>query len=54
MTGNPVPRRALVRGDTGQQYAFRISHAGALLAEGRAAVMLAAPSARMDHHEDTA
>jgi predicted hotdog family 3-hydroxylacyl-ACP dehydratase len=30
----------LVLGDTGQQYAFRISHGGALLAEGRAAVML--------------
>ena len=33
--------RALVQGDTGQQYAFRITHAGSLLAEGRAAVMLA-------------
>ena len=33
--------RALVQGDTGQQYAFRISHAGILLAEGRAAVVLA-------------
>ncbi len=33
--------RALVQGDTGQQYAFRISHAGTLLAEGRAAVVLA-------------
>ena len=28
-----------------QQYAFRIRHAGTLLAEGRAAVMLAAPGA---------
>ncbi|HVI24867.1 MAG TPA: phosphotransferase [Xanthomonadaceae bacterium] len=33
--------RALVQGETGQQYAFRISHAGILLAEGRAAVVLA-------------
>jgi predicted hotdog family 3-hydroxylacyl-ACP dehydratase len=32
--------RALVIGDSGQQYAFRIIHAGVLLAEGRAAVML--------------
>jgi predicted hotdog family 3-hydroxylacyl-ACP dehydratase len=32
--------QALVVADTGQQYAFRITHAGALLAEGRAAVML--------------
>ena len=31
---------ALVVGETGQQYAFRITHAGALVAEGRAAVML--------------
>lgn len=31
---------ALVVGDGGQQYAFRITHAGMLLAEGRAAVML--------------
>jgi predicted hotdog family 3-hydroxylacyl-ACP dehydratase len=30
----------LARSDTAQQYAFRISHAGMLLAEGRAAVML--------------
>ena len=30
----------LVRGDGAQQYAFRITHAGTLLAEGRAAVML--------------
>ena len=30
----------LVQGDAGQQYAFRISHAGTLLAEGRAAVVL--------------
>ena len=30
----------LVSGDTAQQYAFRITHAGTLLAEGRAAVML--------------
>ncbi|MGN6112562.1 MAG: phosphotransferase [Luteimonas sp.] len=29
----------LVDGDAGWQYAFRISHAGELLAEGRAAVM---------------
>jgi len=32
--------QALVVGDSGQQYAFRITHAGTLLAEGRAAVML--------------
>ena len=32
--------QALVVGETGQQYAFRITHAGALLGEGRAAVML--------------
>jgi predicted hotdog family 3-hydroxylacyl-ACP dehydratase len=32
--------RAIVQGDGGQQYAFRIAHAGTLLAEGRAAVML--------------
>ena len=31
---------ALVVGDGGQQYGFRISHAGILVAEGRAAVML--------------
>ena len=36
---------ALVAGATGQQYAFRITHGGALLAEGRAAVMLGAPPA---------
>ena len=29
----------LIDGDAGWQYAFRITHAGALLAEGRAAVM---------------
>jgi hypothetical protein len=29
----------LIDSDAGWQYAFRISHAGALLAEGRAAVM---------------
>ena len=34
---------ALVLSDTGQQYAFRITHAGGLLAEGRAAVMLRLP-----------
>jgi predicted hotdog family 3-hydroxylacyl-ACP dehydratase len=33
----------LVEAEASQQYAFRIHHAGALLAEGRAAVMLAAP-----------
>ncbi|NDK40212.1 phosphotransferase [Pseudoxanthomonas gei] len=33
----------LVEGEGSQQYAFRISHAGKLLAEGRAAVMLQAP-----------
>jgi predicted hotdog family 3-hydroxylacyl-ACP dehydratase len=32
----------LMETDASQQYAFRISHAGVLLAEGRAAVMLAA------------
>ena len=31
---------ALVAGDSGQQYAFRITHDGMLLATGRAAVML--------------
>lgn len=31
----------LLAGDTGWQYAFRIEHAGVLLAEGRAAVMVA-------------
>ena len=35
---------ALVEGDGGQQYAFRITHAGTLLAEGRAAVLLHAGS----------
>ena len=30
----------LAEGEGSQQYAFRISHAGTLLAEGRAAVML--------------
>lgn len=30
----------LVEGDGSQQYAFRIHHAGTLIAEGRAAVML--------------
>jgi predicted hotdog family 3-hydroxylacyl-ACP dehydratase len=33
----------LVDGDGGWQYAFRIAHAGRLLAEGRAAVMPSAP-----------
>jgi predicted hotdog family 3-hydroxylacyl-ACP dehydratase len=33
--------QALVLGEAGQQYAFRIHHGGVLLAEGRAAVMLA-------------
>ena len=33
----------LVDGDHGWQYAFRIAHAGVLLAEGRAAVMPSAP-----------
>ena len=32
--------RLLVAGEASQQYAFRITHADALLAEGRAAVML--------------
>jgi predicted hotdog family 3-hydroxylacyl-ACP dehydratase len=32
----------LMETEAGQQYAFRISHAGVLIAEGRAAVMLAA------------
>ncbi|MBB6600408.1 phosphotransferase [Luteimonas sp. MC1825] len=31
----------LMEGEASQQYAFRIHHAGVLLAEGRAAVMLA-------------
>lgn len=35
----------LVEADASQQYGFRISHAGALLAEGRAAVMLGNPPA---------
>lgn len=30
----------LTAGETSQQYAFRVTHAGALLAEGRATVML--------------
>jgi predicted hotdog family 3-hydroxylacyl-ACP dehydratase len=34
----------LAGGDDSQQYAFRISHAGVLLAEGRAAVMLGHPT----------
>ena len=34
----------LARSDTAQQYAFRITHAGVLLASGRAAVMLQASS----------
>lgn len=33
----------LMEGDASQQYAFRIRHAGVLLAEGRAAVMLGDP-----------
>ena len=33
----------LANGADSQQYAFRITHAGTLLAEGRAAVMLQAP-----------
>ena len=33
----------LVEAEGSQQYAFRIHHGGALLAEGRAAVMLGAP-----------
>lgn len=32
--------KALVEGEGSQQYAFRITHAGVLLAEGRAAVVL--------------
>ena len=32
--------QVLVEGGSSQQYGFRISHAGVLLAEGRAAVML--------------
>ena len=32
--------RVLVEGEGSQQYSFRITHAGTLLAEGRAAVML--------------
>lgn len=34
---------ALVLSDSGQQYAFRITHASVVLAEGRAAVLLRAP-----------
>jgi len=34
----------LVEAEASQQYAFRIHHAGTLLAEGRAAVMLGAPA----------
>ena len=34
--------RVLVEGEGSQQYGFRITHAGTLLAEGRAAVMLRA------------
>ena len=36
--------RVLMEGGDSQQYEFRIHHAGTLLAEGRAAVMLGAPS----------
>lgn len=36
---------AVMRGDGAQQYTFRITHAGALLATGRAAVMLQATGA---------
>lgn len=35
--------RQLVASPTSQQYEFRITHAGTLLAEGRAAVMLQSP-----------
>ena len=35
----------LMEGGSSQQYAFRIRHAGVLLAEGRAAVVLAEPAA---------
>lgn len=35
----------LMEGEASQQYAFRISHAGVLLAEGRAAVVLGDPAA---------
>ncbi len=35
---------ALARSDNAQQYAFRITHAGVLLATGRAAVMLDSPA----------
>ncbi|MEN1941296.1 phosphotransferase [Luteimonas sp. MJ246] len=34
----------LMEGEASQQYAFRIHHAGVLLAEGRAAVVLADPA----------
>jgi hypothetical protein len=40
LTGEAV---LLAAGADSQQYAFRILHAGTLLAEGRAAVMLQAP-----------
>lgn len=33
--------QVLIDGDAGWQYGFRITHAGTLLAEGRAAVMIA-------------
>ena len=36
--------QVLVESGSSQQYAFRISHAGTLLAEGRAAVILQPPS----------
>ena len=39
-----VEAQCLQAGDTSQQYSFRISHESALLAEGRAAVMLGADS----------
>lgn len=39
-----VEAEVLAEGEGSQQYAFRISHAGTLLAEGRAAVMLQAMS----------
>ncbi|HEY4528885.1 MAG TPA: phosphotransferase [Luteimonas sp.] len=35
----------LMEGEASQQYAFRIHHAGVLLAEGRAAVVLSDPAA---------
>jgi len=43
-----VHARCLYADDAGTQYAFRIGHAGAILAEGRCAVLHASGDARLD------